>query len=225
MPRSFGDPTIERRAKDMNTVLNQKAELHHYLRGARQAVRWKLDGLSEYAARSPRTPTGTNLLGLVKHLSGVEMLYFGWVFDRPFATPPDWFGEGMATNADMWATADESVADIVGLYDRACAHADGTIDELAIDSIGFVPWLGGETTLHRILVHVLAETERHAGHLDIVRELTDGAVGRLPGNNQMAAGAPESTERPTQWWAEYRDRIEQAARLADTSRPSTKEHR
>jgi uncharacterized protein DUF664 len=84
----------------------------------------------------------------------------------------------------MWATADESRADVVGLYRRAWAHADATIDALALDSTGYVRhWREGRrnVTLHRILSHMVAETQRHAGHADIVRELIDeppGCIGR-----------------------------------------------
>ena len=61
-----------------------KADLRRYLQEGREAMVWKLGGLSEYDVRRPWTPTGTNLLGLVKHLAGVEAEYFGVVFNRPF---------------------------------------------------------------------------------------------------------------------------------------------
>jgi hypothetical protein len=63
-------------------------------------------------------------------------------------------------------------------------------------------------TLHRVLVHMIAETNRHAGHADIVRELIDGAAGLRADNDNMAPG-------DASWWAGYRDRLEQAARDAD----------
>jgi hypothetical protein len=110
----------------------------------------------------------------------------------------------------MWATAEESREQIVGLYQRAWAHSDATIDALALDAIGQVPWWPGErsaATLHQILVHMIAETNRHAGHADIVRELIDGAVGVRPGNDNMAPGDQA-------WWASYRDRLEREARSA-----------
>ena len=90
-----------------------------------------------------------------------------------------WYEDDAEPNADMWATADESREDIVGLYRRVWAHSDVTIDTLELDARGRVPWWGehGEVTLHQILVHMLAETDRHAGHADIVRELIDGAAG------------------------------------------------
>ena len=110
----------------------------------------------------------------------------------------------------MWATADESREQIIGLYHRAWAHSDATIDTLALDAVGHVPWWPddrGEVTLHRILIHVIAETDRHAGHADIVRELIDGAAGLRNGNDNLASG-------DNAWWEEYRQRLERAAREA-----------
>src|SRR5947207_10319967 len=163
-----------------------KAELHTYLREARDALLGKLDGLSEYDVRRPLVPTGTNLLGLIKHVAGITAGYFGDTFDRPFGERMPWQDRDAEPNADMWATAEESRADITGLYQRAWAHADATIEALELDTIGHVPWWGpgNEVTLHRILTHMLAETSRHAGQADIVRELIDGVVGwRAPGDN------------------------------------------
>ncbi len=91
-----------------------KADLHRYLQAAREALLWKLDGLSEYDIRRPLTPTGTNLLGLVKHLAGVELWYFGDAFGRPPSGPRPWSADDTRNNADMWATADESREQIVG---------------------------------------------------------------------------------------------------------------
>ncbi|MEU4741214.1 DinB family protein [Actinosynnema sp. NPDC023658] len=184
-----------------------KSDLHRYLRFVREALLWKLDGLSDHDVRRPLTPTGTNLLGLVKHLSAMELGYFGDTFARPFGERFDWMGEDAEPNADMWATADESREDIVDLYRRACAHADETIDALDLDSPGTVPWWSEErrsVTLHLVLVHMIAETSRHAGHADIVRELIDGAVGMRQGNDNMA---------PVDWQA-YRAKLEDVAREA-----------
>jgi uncharacterized damage-inducible protein DinB len=184
-----------------------KADLHRYLQAARDALLWKLEGLSEYDVRRPMTPTGTNLLGLIKHAACVELGYFGETFGRRSTEPLPWWDDGAEPNADMWATPEESREQIIGLYHRACAHADATIDQLPLDAPGSVGWWPEdrrEVTLHRILVHVIAETNRHAGHADIVRELVDGAVGLRKGNDNMAAGDRE-------WWAGYRDRLERAA--------------
>jgi uncharacterized damage-inducible protein DinB len=184
-----------------------KATLHRYLRSAREAVLWKLDGLSEYDVRRPLTPTGTNLLGIVKHLASVELGCFGETFGRPSAEPMPWFEDEAEANADMWATADETREQITGLYQRAWAHSDATIDALQLEATGTVPWWPGEqnpVTLQRILVHVIAETDRHAGHADIVRELIDGAAGLRQGSDNL----PPADQA---WWASYRDRVERAA--------------
>jgi uncharacterized damage-inducible protein DinB len=187
-----------------------KAELARYLQRARDALVWKLDGLSEYDIRRPMVPTGTNLLGLVKHVASIEAGYLGDTFGRPFGEPLPWLADDAEPNADMWATADESRADILGLYHRAWAHSDTTITSLPLDAVGHVPWWPPEhreVTLHRIIVHMIAETDRHAGQADIVRELIDGAAGLRSDNDNLPSSDPA-------WWEAYRARLEQAARDA-----------
>ncbi|MGH9137304.1 MAG: DinB family protein [Acidimicrobiales bacterium] len=187
-----------------------KTDLHRYLQIARDALLWKLDGLSEYDLRRPMVPTGTNLLGLIKHLAGVEVGYFGDTFGRPFDEPLPWIEDDAEPNSDMWATADESREQIIGLYRRVWAHSDATIDTLTLDAIGQVRWWPDdrrEVTLHRILVHVIAETNRHAGQADIVRELIDGAAGLREDNDNLAPGDQA-------WWDSYRSRLERVAREA-----------
>ncbi|HEX6246360.1 MAG TPA: DinB family protein [Nocardioidaceae bacterium] len=184
-----------------------KADLHRYLETARDALVWKLEGLSEYDVRRPMTPTGTNLLGLVKHVASVEAGYLGDTFGRPFPEPLPWFAEGAEANADMWATADESREQILAFYHRVRTHSDATVDALALDARGTVPWWPEErrdVTLHRILVHVIAETDRHAGHADIVRELVDGAVGLRADNDNLPPG-------DRAWWEAYHAKLEQVA--------------
>src|SRR4051812_29295929 len=150
-----------------------KNVLHSYLRMARETFEWKLDGLSEYDVRRPLTPTGTNLLGLAKHVASVAAEYFGLCFDRPFTRSLPWLERDAEDNADMWATTDESREEIMQLWHDAWAHSDATIDALPLDAPGHVPWWPPErreVTLQRILVHMLAETNRHNGQADIVRE-------------------------------------------------------
>jgi hypothetical protein len=198
------------------TVSDPKSDLRQYLQEARDALLWKLDGLSEYDIRRPLTPTGTNFLGLVKHLTGCEIGYFGDTFGRPIADPPAWTDEEVLARdpmTDMAATADESRDYIIGWYRKAWAHADETFDALDLDAIGHVPWWPGEhseVSLHRILLHVTADSHRHAGHADILREEIDGLAGLRP----------ESTNMPdvdAAWWADYRDRLEQVAQAAGRS--------
>jgi uncharacterized damage-inducible protein DinB len=183
-----------------------KADLHSYLQQVRDAVVWKLANLSEYDIRRPLTPTGTNLLGLVKHLTGCEIGYFGYVFNRPIAEPPAWLTNDAEANVDMWATAAESREEILEQYRRACAHSDATIAALDLSAPGVVPpWPEHRraVTLHEIMVHMVAETSRHAGHADIVRELIDGATG-------LSADSPAATIDQAYWTA-HRDRVEREA--------------
>jgi hypothetical protein len=202
-------------ARSKNPAMSAaKHDIHRYLQVGREAVLWKLDGLSEYDVRRPLVPTGTNLLGLVKHLASVEFGYFGDCFGRPHGETLPWSSDAAEPNADMWATADESRDDIVALYRRAAKHADATIEALDLDTPGRVPWWGphGDVTLHRVLIHVTTETHRHAGHADIVRELIDGSAGLLPGRENL----PE-LDQP--WWAAYRAEVERAARHFEDRSP------
>ncbi len=162
-----------------------KADLQRYLQAAREALLWKLDGLSDYDIRRPLTPTGTNLLGLVKHVAGVELWYFGDAFGRPPGERP-------------W------------LYRQAWAHADETIHALGLDARGHVPWWPAdrrEVTLHQILVHLVAETNRHAGHADIVRELIDGGAGLQAGDDNLRIRDQAS-------WEDYLNQLERVAQQA-----------
>ncbi|WP_108250721.1 DinB family protein [Planctomonas deserti] len=187
-----------------------KAHLQHYLQSGRDALLWKLEGLDEYDIRRPVVPTGTNLLGLVKHVASVEAGYLGDTFGRPFPEPLPWMADDAEPNADMWATAEESRESVVGLYRRVWAHSDATIAALDLDSPGTVAWWAADrrsVTLHRILVHMIAENQRHAGHADIARELIDGAAGLRQGVSNL----PEMDEA---WWNDYRERLERTARSA-----------
>ena len=187
-----------------------KDTLVRYLQDARDAVVWKLDGLSEHDVRRPLTPTGTNLLGLVKHTASVELGDFGDTFGRPHGEHLPWHSDDADHNDDMWATPEESREDILALYRRAWAHAAATFEACDLDTVGVVPWWGperGRVTLHRILVHMVAETARHAGHADIVRELVDGAAGVRAGNTNLPDDGYD--------WGAHRARVEEAARRAD----------
>jgi hypothetical protein len=179
-----------------------KAYLHDDLRWTRAAMLAKLDGLSEYDARRPLTVTGTNLLGLVKHLTAAEARYFGEIFDRPFPDPLPRWDDDAANQAGFWVTAQETRAQIIDGYRRAWQHADATIDALPIDAPGHVPWWPRpDVKLFNVMVHVLTETSRHAGHADILREQLDGTTGM-------------AVEQDPAYWDAYRARIEQAAKAA-----------
>jgi uncharacterized damage-inducible protein DinB len=186
---------------------DMKPHLKRYLQGARDALVWKLDGLSDYDVRRPMVKSGTNLLGLVKHVAMVEAGYLGDTFGRPFPEQFRAFGPDAEPNADMWATAEESRDQILDLYRRVWAHSDETVDTMPLDATGQVPWWPAEraeVTLHQILIHMIDETYRHAGQADIVRELIDGAAGLLPTVSNM----PDEDEA---WWKDYHDRLEAVA--------------
>ena len=184
-----------------------KETLVRYLQDAREAVVWKVEGLSDYDARRPLTPTGTNLLGLVKHLASIELGYFGDTFGRPSGIPLPWHDDDADPNDDLFLTVDESREWVLDLYRTAWAHAAETFAQLDLDAPGRVPWWGddGDVTLHQILVHMVAETQRHAGHADIVRESIDGRAGRKPEDRNMDPGYD---------WPSYVTKVETAAKQA-----------
>ena len=181
--------------------------LQQYLQESREALLWKLDGLAERDLRMPRTPTGTNLLGLVKHAAGVEVDYFGETFGRRWPTPeelPFIGGSGQDPQEDWYATPDESAAGIVDLYRRVWAFADATIAELPLDAPGRVAWwspANADVTLHTVLVHVIVDLSRHAGHADILREGIDGAAGLRTDNSNL----------PDVDWTAYTARLREIA--------------
>ena len=192
----------------MSDLGEPRTILKTYLQSARDALVWKLDGLSEREARWPRTPTGTSLAGLVKHCLNVEAAYFGPTFGRvpPMQdelVPMDAYDTD--PQADWYATADETAAGLVQLYRRVWAFADEAIDGLPLDATGRVPWWQpdrAEVTLQRIVVHVTEDVARHAGHADILRELADGATGLRPDNTNVPDGYD---------WATYVAKLEDLA--------------
>jgi uncharacterized damage-inducible protein DinB len=197
------------------TVTDAKSNLREYLQDAREALLWKLDRLSEFDIRRPLVRTGTNLLGLVKHQTAAELGYFGTTFGRPGPEPVSWDDD--STDWDLVAQANESREFITGRYRRAWAHADATIRDLPLDAIGHVPWWPAATndvTLHHILCHLTAETARHAGHADIIRELIDGTAGLTAGNSNLTPGDDA-------YWNAYRVQVERIARVAAGPIPLT----
>ncbi len=193
--------------------MSQKTDMSHpsqvelllrYLERERDNFSRTLEGLSDYDVRRPMTPTGTSLLGLVKHLVGVTLGYFGDCVGRPSGIDLPWDNEeSYAQNGDMWATADESREELLDLYARAWAHADESVRTLGLDAPATVPWWPEErreTTLGYLTVHMLAEIAHHAGHADILREEIDGRGGR----DRDEVGDAE-------WWDAYVARVQAAA--------------
>jgi uncharacterized damage-inducible protein DinB len=192
----------------MTELLEPKSALHRYLQVDREALLWKLEGLSERDLRMPRTPTGTNLIGIVKHMAHVELGYFGDTFGRAWPQPEERISEAefeADPQVDWYATEGETCAGIVDFYRRVWTFADATVEELPLDTLGRVPWWPEErnpVTLQRIIVHVIDDLARHLGHADILREGIDGAAGLRP----AALNLPQSQD-----WQGYVDRLTRLA--------------
>ena len=188
-------------------------DLRRYLQQTRDRMVSALDGLSEYDVRRPVTPSGTNLLGLVKHLASGELGYLGDCVGRPMLATLSWYEDkSVWDGADMWATADETRAELLDLYHRAWRHSDESIAQLGLDAPATVPWWAEDkrrTTLGSLLVRVIAETAQHAGHADIVRELIDGRGGK--DHDEMGDAA---------YWDRYIAAIQAAADRHRSSPPS-----
>lgn len=178
-------------------------DLHRYLQESRDRMLSALDNLSEYDIRRPMTPTATNLLGLVKHLAGVEFGYLGDSVGRP-GPVLRWVADGSIwDSADMWATADQTRDELVDLYHQAWRHSDESIDQLGLDAPAEVAWWPEErraTTLGSLVVRMVAETAQHAGQADIVREMIDGRGGK-----------DHDDIGDRQWWTDYTVKVQQAA--------------
>jgi hypothetical protein len=160
-------PVIDDFAKDY---------LHGQLRPTRQALVWKLDGLSEYDVQRPLTATGTIFSAWSNTWRpgrpGTSVRFSTAPFPEPL---PRWQD---ADGSDLWVTQDETREQIIGFYQRAWDHADATIKELPIDALGHVPWWPRpDVKLFNMIVHVSQDTTRHAGHADILREQLDGRTG------------------------------------------------
>jgi uncharacterized damage-inducible protein DinB len=171
-----------------------KAALQHYLRATRDDLIWTLDGLDEREARLPRTATGNNLLGVIKHCLNVEAGYFGPTFGREFPSADELVSMEVYDEdpqVDWYAGEDETMDGLIDLYRRVASFADETIEQLPLDAPGRVPWWRPgrqDVTLQQIIVHVLYDLARHAGQADIMRETYDGAVGWQRDNSNIPAG-------------------------------------
>ena len=150
-------------------LTDEKGTLLDFLGYLRESVILKVDHLDEAAARRSSVPTGTNLLGLIKHLTTVEALWFQFAFAGQDITvpgdelgPSDTVTSAVAAYRDVVRASNE-IVDLCDDLNRLCARALTTPEPLSLR------WL---------LVHMVEETARHAGHADILREQIDGSTGR-----------------------------------------------
>jgi uncharacterized damage-inducible protein DinB len=149
---------------------DEKTSLHVSLGRHRDVVLWKLEGLDDEQLRRPMTPSGTSLLGLVKHLAYVEYSWFCQTFGRDveqIVDNPDDPEEDLRVKPTEY---------VLGYYERARVAADRVVEEVGIEELGEA-WFGDLVSLRWVLIHMIEETARHVGHLDILRELIDGATG------------------------------------------------
>jgi Protein of unknown function (DUF664) len=202
----LGRRYLAKPAAQENEVLMEEmaSYLLRYLQQGRDTVMRGLEGLSDYDSRRPLTPTGTNVLGLVKHLAGVETASLGECVGRPSPVRLPWVeDDSIWDGADMWVTPDQSSEYITGLYRQAWLHSDESVEQLSLDAPAHVAWWPAErrtTTFGHLLVRVVAETAQHAGQIDILREGIDGHA--APDHDEI--GGPDV-------WAAYVAKIQEAA--------------
>ncbi|MEU9954958.1 DinB family protein [Streptomyces sp. NPDC050982] len=158
------------RAKDPGPPLtgaDEKATLQGFLDYLRNAVADKVAGVPEPQVRTGGVPSGTNLLGLVRHLAFVERFYF--------------LGEDVGDwRATMRPSAEDTVDSVLADYRKTVERANQVIDacpDLALPAPR-PPRRGQAPSMRWVLVHMIEETGRHAGHADLLREQIDGSTGR-----------------------------------------------
>jgi len=176
-PDMWVDPADDPRDSGVNPV-GERETLLEYLRAYRHTLRMKCEGLdAEQLARRSVSPSTLSLLGLVRHLAEVELIWTvrtmrGERLDRPYSSPEDRDGDfdgavgDPAVVADAWAT-----------WEQACATTDAFVD--ATGDLGTTS-LDPEQpiALREVLVHLIEEYARHCGHADLLRECIDGRVGQ-----------------------------------------------
>ncbi len=151
-------------------VHSERDVLLRYLRKNRAAVVRATQGLPEEQLRRPGVPSGTSLLGLVHHLTGVEQHWFQHVF----------LGRSGTADLSMTVPDDRTRDDVVAAYAAECARSDEVVRSCAdLSTLAAVPNPGEDDrdALRLVLAHLVEETARHAGHADILRERLDGVTG------------------------------------------------
>lgn len=159
-------------ARTVPLLGGEKESLHAALERHRDAIMWKIDGLDDEQLRRRVLPSGLSPIGLLKHLGAVEYGWFCATFGRPHEPLP--FDDD--PDADLTVADDESCADIVAFYERARTAANDAVDDIDLDATG-TAWFGDEVSMRWVMIHMLEELARHAGHMDVMRELIDGRTG------------------------------------------------
>ena len=154
-----------------------KEMLGAYLDYHRATLLMKIDGVSDEDLRRPMVPSGTNLLGMVKHLAWVERGWFQECFAGDEIPTPPWTDED--PDADFRIEPHESTQQIIDMYREACERSRAiTEDATSLDQPAKNPSPRRRgIKLRWILMHMIEETARHNGHADILREMIDGSTG------------------------------------------------
>ena len=148
---------------------SERDVLLYYLNKMRDALVRTSVGLTDEQLRTPGVPSGTNITGLVRHLTAVERHWFRCVF----------LGEDLDRDDSMEVPAGVTHDEIVAAYREACAHSDEIVRACAdLSTLAAIVNPGEDEidSLRRIVAHMIEETARHAGHADILREQIDGAT-------------------------------------------------
>jgi len=165
------EPDGEVRFLDRDALVTSLDEQRMILAG-------KLRGLSREQAEAVAMPSGTTLLGLANHLAWVEIEWFqSVVAGRPIDLPAE---VEPGVDASFSVADDASTESVLAFYDDACAASRLVLDEFGLDDVTKgAHWYFGHCSVAWVLHHMIRETARHAGHADILRELTDGTTGFL----------------------------------------------
>ncbi len=161
-------PDVPRTADESETLLGLLDE-------QRALVLWKLDGIADDLARSSTVASGTTLLGIVKHLAWVERSFFAGDMGD-IDVPYPWTAQD--PDADWNIDHSDTVASVSALYLEAVAESRAVIAGMDLGAVGGSA--ENPVSLRFVLGHMIAETARHLGHMDILREQLDGATGYTP---------------------------------------------
>jgi uncharacterized damage-inducible protein DinB len=155
---------------------DERTSLMGFLQRQRDLVAWKVRDASDDVLRSTITPTGLTLHGIVRHLENVERSWFRDVFAGEENLPFDWTDEDR--DGEFHVPDDVPMSDLLAAYAEESARCDAVIK--AAPSLDAVSVTRG-SSLRWIITHLIEETARHIGHIDLLREQADGEVGEEPG--------------------------------------------
>jgi len=167
---------VPHRRLDVPFAGDEKAMLSAFLDRYRETILWKLEGVTTEQASARLVPSASTLLGIVKHLAYVER---GW-FPIYFAGGPvnyPWAEDEPDPDIDFRVSVTDTIESVSRLYREEIVRSRDIVAGASLDDLS-KEQNRGPRTLRWIMVHMIEETARHAGHADILRELTDGAIGQ-----------------------------------------------